>query len=236
MRKNKEWTLYEKEEQKMLNELDIQGYSKKGYIYILEYGNMLKIGVTSKPYSRLKGLSNLAEKYSNVSIGLMAISPIHYNYYENEKRLHNFFSSKRFKNGELFCLTIEEFFDSIEEVKLEYVTKFEDKIDHEKFIENILHLDEKIPKVNKSHYIMYVCWEDEFASRAFYLLIEKKIGVDDFLEGLFSFLNERFDIKKLSNEYRSETNSENFNIYDLCSYFPELRDLANEYLSMLENN
>ena len=57
MRKNKEWTLYEKEEQKMLNELDIQGYSKKGYIYILEYGNMLKIGVTSKPYSRLKSLS-----------------------------------------------------------------------------------------------------------------------------------------------------------------------------------
>ena len=220
----------------MLNELDIQGYSKKGYIYILEYGNMLKIGVTSKPYSRLKSLSNLAEKYSNVSIGLMAISPIHYNYYENEKRLHNFFSAKRFKNGELFCLTIEEFFDSIEEVKLEYVTKFEDKIDHEKFIENILHLDEKIPKVNKSHYIMYVCWEDEFASRAFYLFIEKKIGVDDFLKGLFSFLNERFDIKKLSNEYRSETNSENFNIYDLCSYFPELRDLANEYLSMLENN
>lgn len=70
----------------------------------------------------------------------------------------------------------------------------------------------------------------------FYLFIEKKIGVDDFLKGLFSFLNERFDIKKLSNEYRSETNSENFNIYDLCSYFPELRDLANEYLSMLENN
>ena len=231
------WTLYKKEEQELLIDMEYQGYSRKGYVYILEYGDMLKIGATSKPYLRLKNLASLAEKYSNTSVGLMALSPAHYNYYENEKRLHNFFTLKRFKNGELFHLTISDFFKEINDAKLKYITKDENCVDSEKFIKMMLHTDEEVPKKCKKSYMpMYICWEEEFGLRAFRLFIEERIEVGEFLEGLFLFLNEQFDINKLSKEYKNETCSKKFNIYDLCSYFPELRDLANEYLNILENN
>ena len=78
-----------------------------GYIYVLEYGNYVKIGCTTKPYERLIALKNQAEKYGNVQLGRIAISQEHTNYKDNERKLHKQYQEYRVNNTELFDVSIE---------------------------------------------------------------------------------------------------------------------------------
>lgn len=78
-----------------------------GYFYFLEWGNMLKIGYSKNPYSRLLALKRTAEKYANVKVGRFVLSKGHTNYVANEKILHTHFSKYRISDTELFDMTLE---------------------------------------------------------------------------------------------------------------------------------
>lgn len=76
-----------------------------GYVYALEWGDEVKIGCTRHIATRIKQLRKTAE-YGKVEVGRMAISPLHSNYTENEKVLHNIFQNVRVKGTELFKLSL----------------------------------------------------------------------------------------------------------------------------------
>ena len=121
MKEYNEWKIFEKSEYDLLKEFDFSGFSKDGYVYILEYGEYVKIGTTKEPYKRIKSLSALCRDYANAKTGRVAISPLHTNRNENEKTLQEFFVDKRIENGELFSVSIESVLKSAEENPLNYV-------------------------------------------------------------------------------------------------------------------
>lgn len=73
-----------------------------GFIYVMEWGDNIKIGCTKSPYQRLKALKRQAEKYGNTSIDRVAITIEHTNYKENERIIHKQFEKHQIGNTELF--------------------------------------------------------------------------------------------------------------------------------------
>lgn len=104
-----DWTVFAPAEFSKIREFDKQqkGYYL-GFVYIFECGKFTKIGMSKKPYQRLRALKHNAEGYGNQKTGRIAISKIHTNYKENEKRLHQFFSKFRKEDTELFELQFDE--------------------------------------------------------------------------------------------------------------------------------
>lgn len=90
----------------------------KGVVYAVEYGNNIKIGYTTKPYSRYVTLKRNAEKYGAQRLGRICISECHTNYRENEKILHQYFLNFRVPETELFSITLEKFKSEYANVKL----------------------------------------------------------------------------------------------------------------------
>ena len=104
-----------------------------GYVYALSWGDTVKIGKTTNPYARLNNLQSLADKYANIETGLVAISPPHTNFSENECAMHRIFNSLRVRNGELFTITFLEavtamqsltFLDESEKLEREHQESF----------------------------------------------------------------------------------------------------------------
>ena len=81
--------------------------SYMGFVYILELGNMVKIGSTYQPYQRLIALKRQAEKYGNIELGKFALSKEHTNYIENENMMHEHFKKFRKDGTELFNISME---------------------------------------------------------------------------------------------------------------------------------
>lgn len=84
-----------------------------GFIYILEWDDMVKIGCTTKPCQRFVALKNQAEKYGNVQLGRVAISKEHTNYKKNELKLHQYFQEYRINGTELFKTSMEQVISEI---------------------------------------------------------------------------------------------------------------------------
>ena len=89
-----------------------------GFFYVLEYGDLLKIGSTKNPYQRLLALKREATSYNNRAIGRFALSKPHTNYTENEKNLHKAFASYRKLGTELFNISFDEVIGN--DIELEY--------------------------------------------------------------------------------------------------------------------
>lgn len=98
-----------------------------GFFYVLEWDNVVKIGSTKEPYTRVMALKRNAENYGGSKLGRLAISVPHTNYAENEKKLHIHFSSKRKSGSELFEIEFETAISEIPE-HMEYIDDSE-KID-----------------------------------------------------------------------------------------------------------
>lgn len=79
-----------------------------GCIYAVEYGGLVKVGMTTNPLSRVKSLASLARNYGPGHVGAVILSHPHTNFRENEKRLHQLFADRRVK-GELFQISLAEF-------------------------------------------------------------------------------------------------------------------------------
>ncbi len=91
-----------------------------GIVYAIEYGDMLKIGHSSKPYSRIMALKRNAEKYGNLQIGRVCISQSHTNHKEVESFLHGVFSQYRKEGTELFQVKFDDFVRDFEEMEIDF--------------------------------------------------------------------------------------------------------------------
>ena len=78
-----------------------------GYVYALEWENKVKIGCTRNIATRIQQLRKIAE-YGGVEVGRVVISPLHSNYTENEKALHNTFKNMRVGKTELFQVGLSD--------------------------------------------------------------------------------------------------------------------------------
>lgn len=79
-----------------------------GHFYVVEFGDMVKIGSTNNPYNRYMAFVREGEKYGKTKIGRFAVSPRHTNYRENEKALHKIHADKRKEGTELFDMKFED--------------------------------------------------------------------------------------------------------------------------------
>ena len=97
-----------------------------GYVYFFEYGNLVKIGYTKKPYQRIATLKKQCEGYADKKIGRVAFTPMCTNYAKIEKDLHELFRDKRKERTELFDI---DFYDAVTkamESELSYLDETKD--------------------------------------------------------------------------------------------------------------
>ena len=91
-----------------------------GYLYLIEFGNNVKIGITTHPESRIIELANLAKNYCLVELKRIAVSYPHRNYAQNELALHSQFEDKRIGTGELFRIDFESALSAFSSLELDY--------------------------------------------------------------------------------------------------------------------
>lgn len=84
-----------------------------GFVYLLPWGNKIKIGCTGKVSNRIKTLISQAEGYGGKKVNWCIISAPHTNYRENEHILHKHFSNYRINGTELFLISKERILDDI---------------------------------------------------------------------------------------------------------------------------
>lgn len=101
-----------------VNEIKILKPSNKymGYVYLLEWNDMIKIGYTRNPYQRYNDLKSHAENYSNAQIGKFVLFKEHTNYKQNEYKLHQYFKDYRKPDTELFAVKIEQVLSEIHNI------------------------------------------------------------------------------------------------------------------------
>lgn len=116
------------EDMKELKEIESKTPHLFGYVYFLEYGNLLKIGCTKTPYKRIRTLKRQGEGYADKKIGRVALTPMCTNYVKIEKDLHKLFKDNRKEETELFNIDFRDavtkamganlnFLDESEEIK-----------------------------------------------------------------------------------------------------------------------
>ncbi|MGD7047027.1 GIY-YIG nuclease family protein [Rossellomorea marisflavi] len=92
-----------------------------GYVYLVQYGNFVKIGKTINPIQRISSINGLAVNYAGENVKEIIISDRHSNYSENERKLHSYFNEHRINKGELFRLSLTNIRNTLPllELKLE---------------------------------------------------------------------------------------------------------------------
>ena len=85
-----------------------------GFLYIVQIGDLIKIGKSINPYGRIINLKVTFENYGDKQIGLCAISEEHQKYTENEKILHEYFRAERIPKSELFRVDFDRAIKEIE--------------------------------------------------------------------------------------------------------------------------
>ncbi len=95
-----------------------------GVIYAVEFGNMLKIGHTSRPYTRMRSLEKIAE-YGGVQIGRVCVSIAHTNHAKNETKLLVYFAPNRKEETELFDIELNSFVAALQSGVIEFLDESE---------------------------------------------------------------------------------------------------------------
>lgn len=103
---------------------DKSEHSNQGYVYVIEYGDRVKIGYTKNPRERLAALKRMAA-YNNTPLGRSVWSPLCSNYKEIEKHLHSVYETSRVDGTELFRESLNDVWGAMNnlEYRLEYVSK-----------------------------------------------------------------------------------------------------------------
>jgi hypothetical protein len=143
-----------------------------GVVYVIEYGDYIKIGSTKDIVTRYKQLYKQATDYCNVLIGECYYTVPHEKYKETEQNFHNLFIEKRKDKTELFNMSISEFFNSVQNFRID-LSKNENNnkpfidgvINYVKYgdfnFKNILDKGESIEKSFRETYCKY-CNDFEF--------------------------------------------------------------------------
>lgn len=130
-----------------LHEMKLPGGTNYyGYVYALEWDNKIKIGCTKNIVNRMKQHMIVA-KYGNIKLGKVGISPIHVNYCENEKALHNMFKNMRVKNTELFKTGLSDVLSAMD--RLSFSHDLPNEIEKNKFYNSLKKIifDENVEKI-----------------------------------------------------------------------------------------
>lgn len=80
----------------------------KGWVYILEFGDFVKIGSTQQPSERFRALKSQAAYFGNCQVGKMALSPLCHNFKEIEHSIHKLLSAQRKPKTELFNVSFDD--------------------------------------------------------------------------------------------------------------------------------
>lgn len=91
-----------------------EGY---GYVYIVEFENCVKIGISINPVNRIGLVRGIGKNYSGMQMNRIAISQRLKGYREIEKALHMQFNLNRINEGELFNITFEQALKALREKK-----------------------------------------------------------------------------------------------------------------------
>lgn len=155
-----------------LVEIEYQKELGIGYVYIAEWGNIVKIGCTQNPYYRIKELSCVAN-YSNVKITRIALSKIHSNYKENEKMFHNHFKKYRIEKTELFNISFDDALNNLPSDIL-----YKDELDEFINFPKIEYILQKIEQCNDIVDILYFAKEFEKFYPILFVKSDNKFCVD----------------------------------------------------------
>lgn len=116
-RHSSEFTIFTPEEYEIISS-ELPCKRGCGYVYIIEIDNEVKIGQSVNPSHRLYEIRHMLEGYGHRVLGRIAISPIHVNFAETEKKLHNHFQKHRIESTELFTLTFDTVMKSLPSIEL----------------------------------------------------------------------------------------------------------------------
>lgn len=90
-----------------------------GIVYVMEYGEGVKIGYSKRPYTRMLALEHQANDYADMPTGRVAVSLPHTNFRKNEQLLHKEFECYRKQDTELFAVRLEAVAKSMEKLDLQ---------------------------------------------------------------------------------------------------------------------
>lgn len=90
-----------------LKALDCGRKGYLGYVYALEIGDGVKIGMTTQPQTRLQSIASIIAVYGGREPGRVLLSQPHTNYQLNESALHSAFDDVR-AGREMFDLSLDE--------------------------------------------------------------------------------------------------------------------------------
>lgn len=98
------WTLYEHTEDlpKIRN-----NNPRLGFVYVVEYGDMIKIGIAANSRDRFLAQYKPAQQLG-YERGRCFTSPAHHDYRNSERSLHKHFAEYRVPNTELFRIKFNE--------------------------------------------------------------------------------------------------------------------------------
>lgn len=95
--------------------------SLTGYVYAVEFGNLVKIGSTKSPRQRIGSLKTAA-KYAGVELGKGLLTIPHQNYLENEKAIHRK-TPGRVDGTELFNTTLSTVKSSMKNLRFDLISE-----------------------------------------------------------------------------------------------------------------
>lgn len=102
---------------------DLKAIDKNsGYVYVLKYiseesdREIIKIGVSRNPYSRISHFVKSLDNYSFARIEKFALTDLHYDYYNSESTLHRYYRIERKQNTELFYIGFDEVCEKIYDI------------------------------------------------------------------------------------------------------------------------
>lgn len=90
-----------------IKHLNLNRHRFVGYVYALEVGGRVKIGMTRSPLARLPKLASSIASLEGGTVGRVLLSQPHTNYAENERAVHEAFADRRLF-GEFFNMTLDE--------------------------------------------------------------------------------------------------------------------------------
>lgn len=95
----------------------------KGYVYALQYGDLVKIGCSKAPSKRYKQLFHNGFHYGNIGLGKLALSIPCVNFRSLEAHLHKIFKEQRRESTELFDVVFADVVKTMQTLK--YDTDYE---------------------------------------------------------------------------------------------------------------
>ena len=115
--------VFERDEYSQVKQIQDQIPERYGCAYILEYGEYVKIGCSSRPYRRLKELKIAAENYGDCELGRLAVLPCCKNFGVVEGYLHTLFDRYRKRKTELFKVDFDAVLEEVYKRDINYCNK-----------------------------------------------------------------------------------------------------------------